>query len=364
MIKLKYIVCIPALVCSFYPILASAQDRLVTVKKIEIPGAPARFDYSAIDQQNARLYVNQEGANRTLVFSTHNYRFRGEISGISQPTGITITPRGNLAFISSPGYPLLAPPDRPHVWGNGVVDVVNLINLRVVRKLPVSIFPDGSAWVPKESRLFVSNERAGREVVIGGDPMRVLASIPLGGQAGNVVYDPRTKRIIVNIQTLNQIAVINPKSLKITRRISLPQGCVNNHGLLLDTSKNLAFIACTGHLHLPPGEVKNDQSKILVMRLPNFKALQFNIVGENPDVLSLDTVRQRLWVGSESGVVAVFKIGSEVAKPMKNIWFGWVGSDAHSVAVDPKTGFAWFPLLDVNGHSEIRVVKLEQLGSA
>ena len=35
-------------------------------------------------------------------------------------------------------------------------------------------------------------------------------------------------------------------------------------------------------------------------------------------VLSLDTVRQRLWVGSESGVAAVFKIGPAVAKPMKN----------------------------------------------
>ena len=34
--------------------------------------------------------------------------------------------------------------------------------------------------------------------------------------------------------------------------------------------------------------------------------------------LSLDTVRQRLWVGSESGVAAVFKIGPAVAKPMKN----------------------------------------------
>ncbi|MCL4525076.1 MAG: hypothetical protein M1492_01015, partial [Gammaproteobacteria bacterium] len=76
MIKLKYIICILALVYSFYPIWAGAHDRLVTVREIEIPGAPARFDYSAIDQQNARLYVNQEGANRTLVFSTINYGFR------------------------------------------------------------------------------------------------------------------------------------------------------------------------------------------------------------------------------------------------------------------------------------------------
>lgn len=360
MINLKNIICIPVLLISLFAISASAKDHLVTVKVIKITGVPARFDYSVIDTQNERFYVNQEGANRTLSFSTNNYRFCGEISGPSQPTGITITPRGNLAFISSPGYPLLAPPYRPHVWGNGVVDVVNLKNSRVIRKLPVSIFPDGSAWVQKESRLFVSNERAGRETVIGGDPMRVIASIPLGGQAGNVVYDPRMKRILVNVQTLNQIAVINPRSLKISRRIQLPKECVNNHGLLLDRSKNLAFVACVGHLHLPPGEVKNDQSKILVMQLPDFTPLQFNIVGENPDVLSLDAVRQRLWVGSESGVVAVFKVGSKADKlPLKKIWFGWVGSDAHSVAVDPKTGFAWLPLLDVNGHSEIKVVKLD-----
>jgi hypothetical protein len=53
----------------------------------------------------------------------------------------------------------------------------------------------------------------------------VRGTVTLGGEAGNVAYDPagdhRTGQMLADVQTLNQLAVINPATLTITRRLTL-----------------------------------------------------------------------------------------------------------------------------------------------
>ncbi|MHB8847561.1 MAG: hypothetical protein ACYC43_03875 [Burkholderiales bacterium] len=60
-------------------------------------------------------------------------------------------------------------------------------------------------------------------------------------------------------------------------------------------------------------------------------------------------------MASESGIVSVFAVAT--GKPQR-LWQGWVGPDAHSVAVDAQSGLSYFPLDNVDGHPLLRVMQL------
>jgi hypothetical protein len=61
-----------------------------------------------------------------------------------------------------------------------------------------------------------------------------------------------------------------------------------------------------------------------------------------------------LYVASESGVLTIFKVeAAGVAK----IGEGWVGPNAHSLAIDPATHEIYLPLPDIDHHPVMRVLK-------
>ena len=99
--------------------------------------------------------------------------------------------------------------------------------------------------------------------------------------------------ILADVQTENVVAVIDPASNRVVRRIPLP-GCNNDHGLFVDASRRLAFVACDGN------------ARLLTLDLRTRKVTGNASVGGSPDVLAFDTSLRRLYVSAESGEVAVF----------------------------------------------------------
>ena len=55
--------------------------------------------------------------------------------------------------------------------------------------------------------------------------------------------------MIVDVQTRNELAVIDPNTLAVVRRVPLP-GCDHDHGLSIDPAHRLAFVACDGNATL------------------------------------------------------------------------------------------------------------------
>lgn len=316
----------------------SGHAKLQQTENLKLPGPAGRFDYAAFDPVTGALWLNQMGADRTLVFDLAKRTVIAVIHGLATPTGITLAPERRLGFISEAGG-LLA-----RVVGHGEVAVVNLDTHRIVARLPAGHFPDGSAWVPSLGRLFISNELGGTETVIGGMPLHVEKTIQLGGEAGMSVYDPLSQRVLVNVQTRDQVVALDPRGLQIITRVTLPTTCRHNHGLLVDRDDRLAFVACDGN------------ARLLALALPKLTPVQAPLkLGEDPDVLALDSVRHTLVVAAESGVVVVFTINHRRLQPL---WRGVVGADAHVVAIDPGTHLLYFPLKSVNGAPALRVMRL------
>jgi DNA-binding beta-propeller fold protein YncE len=197
----------------------------------------------------------------------------------------------------------------------------------VLARAPAGDYPDGLAYDPVRRRVFVSDESGGVETVVTARGRRV-ATIPLGGEAGNVQFDSATGHVLADVQTRDEIAVIDPRTDRIVRRIHVP-GCVNDHGLLVDAARRIAFVACDGNATL----------HTLDLRTMAFTGT-FR-VGRSPDVLAFDPGLRRLYVASESGVVAVFRETRTAAKPLG---LAFLAAEAHTVAVDPTTHLVYFPL--------------------
>jgi DNA-binding beta-propeller fold protein YncE len=153
---------------------------------------------------------------------------------------------------------------------------------------------------------------------------RRIATVPLGGEAGNVQFDARTGHVLADVQTRNEIAVIDPRSNRVVRWISVP-GCSNDHGLLVD-ARRLAFVACDGN------------AKLLTLNLRTMRFTGTFDVGSSPDVLPVDAAKRRLYVSAESGVFA------ETATSARPLGRAFLATEAHSVAVDPATHLVYFPL--------------------
>jgi len=237
-----------------------------------------------------------------------------------------------LQTIAAPGvHGVIAVPELHRVYASAT-DVQQLYTIdsrsgRVINRGPGGNYPDGLVYDPVERHVFVSDESGGVETVFNAAGRRV-ATVQLGGGAGNVQYDSVSRRILADVQTRNQVAVIDPRSNRVVHRIAVP-GCDNPHGLLIDSPRRLAFVACDGN------------ARLLTLDLKTMKFAGNFGVGGSPDVLAFDTRSKRLYVAAESGVVAV---AVERGRKLVKLGQAFLASNAHTVAVDPATHLVYFPL--------------------
>src|SRR5437016_5433916 len=155
---------------------------------------------------------------------------------------------------------------------------------------PTGDYPDGLAYDPDHHTIWTTNESGGSETVIDADTGQVRGTVDLGGEAGNVYYDPTARQMLVDVQTRNELAVIDPTTLTVVRRVPLP-GCDHDHGLSIDPAHRLAFVACDGN------------ASLLSVDLNTWQILDTVRVGDDPDVLAYDpgAGAGRLYVAAESG---------------------------------------------------------------
>lgn len=158
------------------------------------------------------------------------------------------------------------------------------------------------------------------DTVVDAETNKLITSIPLGGGAGNTVYDAGSGHILVAVHGLNELVSIDPAAMKIVGRYKL-QGIENPHGIALDQANRLAFIA---------GEENHSRA---VFDLNAMKLLVVHQVGEDPDVLAFDPGLGRLYVSAESGKVTVLQESNWDLRELGQLHM----PHAHTVSVDPKS---------------------------
>jgi len=322
---------IPAVACSqSKPGKVGNQSVLTKVVDVPMPGPAVRFDYQSLDAESGRLYISHMNADQLVVFDTAKREVVANLDGFRRVHGVWAVPELARVYAS--------------VTGDHAVAVVDSKTLSTLAKVGPINYPDGLAYAPSAKRVFVSDEHGNADAVVDATNNTLITSIPLGGGAGNTVFDPTSGHILVAVHGLNELVTIDPTSAKIVGRYSLP-GISNPHGIALDIADRLAFVA---------GE---ENHSLAMVDLNTMKVVSTYQVGEDPDVLAFDPGLKRLYVSSESGTANVF----QCLRRSLVVLGSFEMPHAPTVSVDPKTHLVYFPLQNVNGHPLLRIMKPSDL---
>ncbi|HEY4941655.1 MAG TPA: YncE family protein [Rhizomicrobium sp.] len=308
--------------------------------------ATERMDYQSVDSAARRLYIAKMGSGQLLVFDTGLNTLLNQLDGFAKITGILAVPELHRVYASVPGAGIAASVDvglgmiglSP---GHGAIAVLDTTNLKELARLPGGVFPDGIAFDPVNRRVFVSDELGSAVLAFDATQNRPLGHIAMGGEVGNVQYDPFTARIYAPIQSRDELAVIDPVKITIVARHSLA-GCRHPHGLAIAPDAAIGYVACDA----------NDV--LLTVDLATGRVLGEHAVAHDPDVLAIDPSAKRLFVASESGTLSAFDIST--ARSPVALGDVFVADGAHSVAVDPATHRLYFPLANLAGRAVMRVL--------
>jgi YVTN family beta-propeller protein len=301
--------------------------QLRTLADIPLGGHTTRLDYASVDASRHLLFIAHLGDSEVIVVDTKARQLGKRIPEVSKVHGVLAIPELSRVYASATGT-------------NEVV-AIDEQTLEVIARMPGGTYPDGLAYAPDAHKVYVSDEHGGTDTAIDVTTNKRVATIQIGGVIGNTQYDPSSHHIFINAQSANQLVEVDPATDSIVRRIPIA-GSDGNHGLLIDPASHRAFIACEG----------ND--RFIAVDLISGKTLAQFPAAKDPDVLAFDPQSQFLYVAGESGEVSEFSIANNtVTKTGESL----LARNSHVVAIDTTTNEIYFPLMNVNGKTVLRVMQ-------
>jgi hypothetical protein len=282
--------------------------------QLALPGDSSRFDYASLDPGRGLLFLAHLGAGEIIEVDIRAGAVVRVIRGIDNVHGVLVVPERHRLYATATGADQLVTLDEDTGADLG--------------RAPTGDYPDGLAYDPVHHTVWTTNETGGSETVVDTDTGRVRGTVQLGGDAGNVVYDKQSGQILADVQSRNQLAVIDPATLTVVRRVPLP-GCDHPHGLSLDAPARLAFVACDAN------------ATLLSVDMNTWGTLGSQRVGDDPDVLAYDLAARRLYVAAESGWVTILDVRD---RQLTVAGRSYLADGAHVVAVDPGTHRSFFPV--------------------
>jgi DNA-binding beta-propeller fold protein YncE len=284
------------------------------VAEIALPGDNSRFDYVSLDAQRGLLFIAHLGASELIEVDVRADRVMRTIPNISQVHGVLVVGALNRVYATATG-------------ANKVIAIDETTG-DVLGQATTGQYPDGLTYDSRRNAIWTTNETAGTETVVDAGTLQPRGTVELGGQVGNIGYDPDGDRMLVAVQGSNDLAVIDPAALTIKQRVVLP-GCQHPHGLAVDSPDRLVFVAC------------DQNATLITIDQTTWGVVGTNPVGEDPDVLAYDAGAHRLYVAAESGTVTTLDLHGHNLTVSGS---AHLADGAHVVAVDPATHRSFYPI--------------------
>src|SRR5437016_1095579 len=204
-------------------------------------------------------------------------------------------------------------------------------------------------YAPPFHKVYVSNERAKAESVIDVREDKIVKVLRFDSETGVPQYDPIARKVYVNLQDENVLAVIDPATDTVVGRYPV-EGCQGNHGMALDPEHHRAFLACQG----------NDV--LTVFNLDTPQAIAHLPMAKGADVVVFDPGLGRIYVACASGAISVFQ--EEDPDHFTKLEDLPVEKKVHSLAVDLHTHRVYAPEEQENGQPVARMVIFEAIAGA
>jgi DNA-binding beta-propeller fold protein YncE len=280
-------------------------------KTFQIGGA-GRWDYATFDPDSHLLYVTR--STHTQGIDVNTGKVVADIDGQKRAHGTAIATSAGRGFISD--------------GEDGSVVVFDLKTDKILGKITAADDADGIIYDPGSNRVLVACGDSQKLIVI--DPTIDLKtgkadSVDLGGKPEFLAADGAGKAY-VNINSKNEIAVVDIKTLAVTARWPTGSG-TRPAGLAIDPKNHLLFVGCRNQ-------------KLIIMSADNGHVLAEPAIGSGNDACKFDPTTGEAFASCGDGTLTIVKQTSPdkfdvSAIPTK--------PGARTMAVDPDTNTLYLP---------------------
>lgn len=319
------------------PSAKTAQPVLLKkVATIELPGPPGkRFDYLTMDYDDHYLLAAHLGAGLLYVIDVRSNQVVKTIPDVPGVEGVEFVPELKKVYTSD--------------WHEKKIGVIDLRQMKVIAKIPALNKPDGSAYAAPFHKLYVSDERGEAELVVDVQQDKVIKTLNFKSETGMPQYDAIAKLVYVNLQDLDGLNAIDPRTDSSVASYDV-KPCRGNHGMVLDAEHRRAFLACEGNTQMAVFDL--EKHTILAM-LP---------VAAGPDVIKYDPGLRRIYVACYSGAISVFQ--EDDPNHFRKLGDVPVEKKVHSLAVDEQTHRVYAPEQEEGGHPVARMIVYDAVPAA
>lgn len=266
---------------------AASPAPLVLVHRYDLPASlTGHFDHFGIDAAGKRLFGTAVDAHYLVVFNFATGKVV-KLLPMEIPRGVVYRADLKRLYVTD---------------GAGWLRIYDTRTYELVKSLKMEIDADPIEYDAATGRIFAVNggEKAGHTyshiTVFDSVAERQIGNIKV---AGNDLEDfgieHQGRRLFANVEALNQIDVIDMRTLKVTGVWKLT-GAQKNYGAAIDERTHRLFVACR-------------EGGLLVFDSETGRQLQSLPIGGKTDYIAFDPASQRIYLsgGSGHGWVEVYK---------------------------------------------------------
>ena len=275
-----------------------------------IKGPDDGWDYVYADSQSRQLYLAQDRGVSVLNLEDKVWRPRWVVGA-----GVRgVTPVGDTGTIASTNS------------DSGQIVLFDGRSGAVRGSVVVGPHPDAVVFEPESQRIVVVNGDAGTVTLLDPRSLSVANTVQVGGSLEFAVTDAAGS-VYVNVASAGEIAVIDARAARVTRRIALPD-CEDPSGLGYFAEGELLISACANAV----AKVVEASTGRVVATVPT---------GAGADAVIVDSQRRLAFIPcGDSGVLAVVNLASEPIRLIQKIR---TAPGARTGALDERTGRIYLP---------------------
>ncbi len=237
-------------------------------------GGDGGWDYLVPDGPNHRIFIGR--SNRVMVVDMNDGHLIGEITGINGAHGTALATGTGHGFATS--------------GNDSSVVMFDSKTFKTLGRIPAAEDADAIIYDPASKRVFTFNGDANSSTVIEPSKGTLITNIPLGGKP-EYGQSARDGMIYVNLTDSSQVAEIDARNMRVTRRWSTAP-CKNPVSMAIDTRRQRLFSGCRSGV-MAISDYKNGR---LITTIP---------IGNGVDGAGYDPVMRDAYASNADGTLTV-----------------------------------------------------------